>query len=98
MQEVAAAQFSAIALAERGTGEPIGERSAACLQQKHKRQETLQRPWVDVGLTGRVAPVANAAPISDGKMTVAVLHRKTVRISEPPLRCCPKTGRQCGFV
>src|SRR6185295_18367671 len=97
MQIFPAAQFTAVAFAQRGPCETIGECATARVQEKDKGEQALQRSGVDVGLIGGVALTADTAPIPDGEVTIAVLHGD--RSNSYPPRCVwPKTGRRCGFV
>src|SRR5258708_1142558 len=74
---VAAAKLAAIALAQGGPRQTVGEVPSPRIQQENEGQKTLQRFGIDIGLIGCRAPIADAAPISDCEMTVPMLHRDT---------------------
>ena len=50
----------------------------------------------DNGASG-IAPIANAAPISDGEMAIAVLHGMPKFLNRR-VAFWPKMGSRCGFV
>src|SRR6185295_4007158 len=82
-KEIAAPQLSAVAGAERRSGEPISERPLTPVEQEDEGQQALQRLGVDVGLVRAGAAVTDEAPIADRKMTVSVFHNRSPAL--PPL-------------
>ncbi len=87
VEEIPPSELAAITLAQCGAGKPVNEARVPRIQQKDKRQQTLQRLGIDVGLVRRGPSAADQAPISDGEMVVAVLHGRR------PWRRCISLGQ-----
>ncbi len=73
--EVSAAKLGPVALAKRSAGKAVNKASVgAGIKKEDKGQKAFQRLRIDIGLIRRRAALPKATPISDGKMTISVLH------------------------